>query len=407
MKILHTADWHIGKRLDRFSRLEEQKAVLDEIIQVAEDHEIDVVLVAGDVFDAYNPSTESIELLYKSLKLLTSGGKRAVVAIAGNHDSPDRIDAPDSLARACGIVFAGYPHAHVAVGEVGSGIYVSHSEPGYLELKLPKYDYPLRLLLTPYANEYRMKTYLGAKNEEDELRLLLEQHWRQLADKYCDAAGVNILMAHLFMMKKGEPRPEEPADEKPILHIGGAQAIYSENLPEQLQYVALGHLHRYQEIDKARMPIVYSSSLLSYSFAEAGQQKYTVLVDVEPGRAAKFERLAISAGKPLYRKRFETSETAIAWLSQHLDAWVELTMVSDDFMRAEERRLLLQTHGGIVAIIPEVRNGQTFTKEGEVIDLSQSVDELFKQYFAHRTGQQPNPEILALFKEVRAEQIEE
>lgn len=407
MKILHTADWHLGKRLDRFSRLAEQKEVLDELIQVAENHEVDVVLVAGDLFDAYNPSTEAIELLYRNLKLLTANGERIVVAIAGNHDSPDRIDAPDSLARACGIVFAGYPHVEVATGQVGRDIYVTHSEPGYLELKFPKYDYPLRLLLTPYANEYRMKTYLGAKDEEEELRLLLAQHWHHLADKYCDEAGVNILMAHLFMMKKGEPQPEEPEDEKPILHIGGAQAIYSENLPDQLQYVALGHLHRYQEIDKLRMPIIYSSSLLSYSFAEAGQQKYIVLVDVEPGQAANFERLAISAGKPLHRKRFEKFETAIDWLGEHPDAWVELTMVSDDFMHAEERRRLLQTHEGIVTIIPEIRNGQTFKKEEEAIDLSQSVDELFQQYFMRRTGQQPNQEILALFKEVRAEQIEE
>ncbi len=66
-------------------------------------------MVSGDLFDTFNPSTEAIELFYKTLKRLTAGGHRPVIAIAGNHDSPDRIEAPDPLARECGIIFAGYP----------------------------------------------------------------------------------------------------------------------------------------------------------------------------------------------------------------------------------------------------------------------------------------------------------
>lgn len=407
MKILHTADWHLGKRLDKYSRLAEQRAVLDEIIALADEKSVDVVLIAGDLFDAFNPAAEAIELLYKSLKRLANNGERAIIAIAGNHDSPDRIDAPDVLARDCGIIFVGYPQATIATGDLCGGFYITKSEPGFIELKVPGYEYPLRLLLTPYANEYRMKTFLGIENEEDELRSVLGAYWQRLVNSHCDDQGVNILMAHLFVMKKGDTPPEEPADEKPILHIGGAQAIYSENIPSNLQYVALGHLHRYQEIDKKSMPIVYSSSLLAYSFSEAGQQKNVVLVSAEPGEKVHIEKLPLTKGRPLHRKRFESTSEALDWLRQCGEAWIELTMVSDSYMNAEDRKRLLQAHDGIVTIIPEINKNRSLTEENRAIDLSQTVDELFAQYFSFKTGQLPNDELITLFREIRAEQIDE
>ena len=110
MRILHTADWHLGKKLDFFSRLEEQREVMDEICQIADREEADLVVVSGDLYDTFNPPIEATELLYKTLKRLTNNGKRPVIAIAGNHDSPDRVDSPDPLARECGIFFFGQPN---------------------------------------------------------------------------------------------------------------------------------------------------------------------------------------------------------------------------------------------------------------------------------------------------------
>ena len=231
MKILHTSDWHLGKRLEDFSRIEEQMAVLQEICEIAEQEQVDAVLVAGDLFDTFNPPTEAVELFYRTLKRLANNGKRAVIAIAGNHDSPDRIEAPDPLARECGIIFAGYPNSVVPLFELESGLKVLQSTEGFMELKLPGVDSPLRLLLTPYANEFRLKTYLGQENSEEELRSVLQQKWQELATSYCDSQGINVLVNHLYVMKRGGEMPEEPADEKPILHLGGAQAIYSENIP--------------------------------------------------------------------------------------------------------------------------------------------------------------------------------
>ena len=173
MKLLHTSDWHLGKRLENLSRLDEQKDVLKEICELAEAEQVDAVIVSGDLFDTYNPSAEAVDLFYKTLKRLANNGKRAVIAIAGNHDSPDRIEAPDPLARECGILFAGYPNAFIPPFALESGLGVTQSEEGFAELLLPGCPDPLRLLLTPYANEFRIKAYLGHEDSEEELRKLL------------------------------------------------------------------------------------------------------------------------------------------------------------------------------------------------------------------------------------------
>lgn len=407
MKILHTADWHLGKRLEKFSRLAEQREVLDEIIEIADEEDVDVVLIAGDLFDNYNPSTDAVELFYRTLKKLTNHGKRLVVAIAGNHDSPDRIEAPDPLAKENGILFVGYPHSTVTPCELESGICVTRSEPGFIEIKLPKHEAKLRLLLTPYANEYRLRTFLGKENPEDELRSILEKQWSTLADTYCDEQGVNILMTHLFVMKEGTTPPAEPEDEKPILHIGGAQAVFSNNIPSQMQYVALGHLHRYQEIDDSPCPIVYSSSPLSYSFAEAEQKKFVVILNAQPGSPVQYSRKALTAGRVLQRKRFNNIDEALNWLPQNPNSLLELTLVSDEYISSEDRRRLFQAHDGIVTLIPDIKNKDALKHEEDAINLQQSVDELFKQYFKYQTGQEINEELFALFNEIRSEQHEE
>ncbi len=90
-------------------------------------------------------------------------------------------------------------------------------------------------------------------------------------------------------MKKGDPLPEEPEDEKPILHVGGAQVIYTENIPAQIQYTALGHLHRKQNVGSPPGTVIYPGSPLSYSFSEADQKKYVIVADILPGKQAHGE----------------------------------------------------------------------------------------------------------------------
>ena len=405
MRILHTADWHLGKRLDDFPRLEEQREVMEEICEIAEQEAADVVLVAGDLFDTFNPPTEAVDLLYRTLKRLSAEGRRPVIAIAGNHDSPDRIEAADPLARECGILFAGYPHTEIPPYLLESGLRVLKSEKGFLELLLPGSSFPLRILFTPYANEYRLKTFLGLEESEKELRSILQERWQHLADSYCDQQGVNILLSHLFVVRRGDTLPEEPEEEKPILQVGGAQAIFTENIPSQIQYTALGHLHRMHFVEKGPSPVCYSGSPLSFSFAEAGQQKQLLMIDLEPGVAAVVRELPLTRSKMLLRKRAEGIDEALQWLSENRDALVELTIVTDSFLTAMERRALMAAHPGIVSIIPEVTDAEKLTESGQKqIDLTKGMEALFRDYFRHEKGQEPNDEIMQLFHEIVAEE---
>ncbi|WP_346863569.1 exonuclease subunit SbcD [uncultured Draconibacterium sp.] len=403
MKILHTSDWHLGKRLENFSRMEEQQAVLQEICEIADTENVDAVLVAGDLFDTFNPPTEAVDLFYKALKKLTKNGYRPVIAIAGNHDSPDRIEAPDPLARECGIIFAGYPNSIVPPFQLDSGLKVIQSSEGFVEITIPGQNIPLRVLLTPYANEFRLKTYLGNENEEHELRTLLQENWEKLAALYCDSNGVNVLLSHLFVVKKGDKQPEEPEDEKPILHVGGAQAIYTENIPKQIQYAAFGHLHRMHLVDTEPCPVYYSGSPLSYSFAEANQKKQVILIDTEPGEKAKVSQLELTKGRKLLRFRAEGIDQALEWLNENQNSLVELTMVTDTFLTAQDRKLLGNAHNGIVTIIPEVKNKtELMESKSKGIDMSKNMEELFSDYFEHSKGQKPNQDIKNLFAEILA-----
>ncbi|MGA9211749.1 metallophosphoesterase family protein [Kaistella sp.] len=398
MKILHTADWHLGKRLDRFSRLEEQVLVLNEIIEIADEQNVDLVLIAGDLFDNFNPGVEAIELFYSTLKRLSLNGKRPVIAISGNHDSPNLIDAPDPLARECGIILIGHPNAKVHPFEL-ENFKITHSTNGFFELELNGFDFPIRILHTPYANEVRLKEYFG-ENKEEALNQILAGNWATIADEFCDEKGVNLLMAHLYMNIKGAAILEEPEGEKPI-KIGNADLIFSETIPPQIQYTALGHLHGFQNIGTTEKPVVYSSSPLCYSFSEAGQTKYISIIEAEPNKAVSFEKIALKNGKPLVRKTFDSVEKTIDWLTENPNALVELTLESETFLKADERKQIYQSHGGIVHLIPKVKNQDFAENILHEINLDQDIQSLFKDYFKSKnSGQQANEELLTLFNEI-------
>ncbi|WP_199898136.1 metallophosphoesterase family protein [Marinilabilia salmonicolor] len=203
------------------------------------------------------------------------------------------------------------------------------------------------------------------------------------------------------MMKEGSEIQEEPEDEKPILYVGGAQPVFTSDIPENIQYVALGHLHRYQNIGVARCPVIYAGSPLSYSFAEANQQKYVAIIEAEPGEPVSVNKIPLVSGRRLLRKRFEEIDAAVKWLSENPNTFVELTIVSDTYLKTEDRKRLYNVHDGIVTIIPEVKNTVTSPLEQEPdIDLDKSMNDLFEDFFFHEKGQKPNEKIKELFKEI-------
>jgi len=399
MKILHTSDWHLGKRLDYFSRLEEQRAVLTEICQLADAEDVDAIIVAGDLFDTFNPPVEAVELLYKTLRQLSHEGQRPVIAIAGNHDSADRIDAPDILARECGIIFIGYPQATIRPFHIKNGFSISKVTAGFLEISLPQYSYPLRIIHTPFANELRLKQFLGLDNKTQQLNEILKQHWGDIGNVHCDNQGVNLLTTHLYMLQRGGEILEEPEGEKP-LKVGHADLVYSDAIPPQIQYTALGHLHRFQNIGDHQRPVVYPSSPLAYSFSEAGQEKGTVIVEAVPGHPAQYRFIPLSTGRKLYRKRFEDIDAAVLWLNENPDTLVELTLVSDTFLSSSHMKRIHEAHDGIIHIIPIVQQTLSNSHQIHPINLDQDMDSLFKDYFLHRLGQEPNLELMDLLNEV-------
>ena len=402
LRLLHTADWHLGKRLNQFNRIDEQRAVLAEICDIAEAENVDAVLIAGDIFDSANPSHEAEDLLYQTLARLSDGGNRAVIAIAGNHDAPGKIENPDPLARASGIIFAGYPDSEVRHFSLEkSGLALTASAPGFIELQLPGSDVPLRILLTPYANAIRFKQALRGESADLSINELLKNSWANTAEKYCDSNGVNLLLAHLFMMREGGEKPEEPDDEKSVLHIGGADVVFAENVPPQIQYVALGHLHRRQTIATSPCPVVYSSSPLAYSMSEANQQKYVVLIDAEQGKPVAIRDIPLTGGRKLLRQSFETVDAAVEWLTQHSDAIVEITMITDTFLTTEQLQQLRQSHDFILGIVPRVKNAAQSGANDEPADPMQDVETLFVQFFKSQNDDlDPNDELLSLFREV-------
>jgi exonuclease SbcD len=400
MKILHTSDWHLGKKLDTFSRNNEQEAVLKEITAIAEKEKVDAVLIAGDLFDTFNPPVEAVELFYRTLKNLSRMGSCPVIAIAGNHDSPERIEAPEPLARELAIILSGYPITEIRPFNNNAGIKILKSEQGFIELKIPKFNYPLRIILNPYANQFRMKKYLGLEDEESELRELLQSNWQKIADEHCDNKGINILLSHMFFVQKGKQPQEEPDDEKPILHLGGVQALYPENIPSQIQYAAIGHLHRKQIISDYPCPVVYSGSPLSYSFSEANQQKYVQIIDIEPNKKAKIQAIELKSAKKLLRKSFNDIDKAVEWLTENQNSLIELSIESDDFLTADERKRLKNAHNGIINIIPKIKSDTNNQEKINVVDMNKNIEELFLDYFQYRKTQKPNNDLMDLFKEI-------
>lgn len=399
MRIMHTADWHLGKKLNDFNRIEEQREVLEELCKIAQKEKVDAVVIAGDLFDTFNPPNEAIELLYKTVHKLANNGKIPVIAIAGNHDSADRIEAPHPLARECGIIFSGYPDTLVPEFSLETGLKITRSDHGFLELELPASKELLRIIATPYANESRLKAFFGIKDTNTQFRKILKEKWQDLATKYCDDQGVNLLVAHLFMNGKDE-QLKEPKDERSIIHVGGAQPVHLEDIPQEIDYTALGHLHRYHNLAGRDLPpVIYSGSLLEYSLSEVNQEKKVVIIDIEVGKKAKVEAIPLKIGKRLYRKKFEQLADALTWLKEHQETYVEITLVSDTFLTAETKRALYDTHQGILAIIPEI-NRINASNEEEEPKINEDLELLFQQYFEQKHGKPINTELKDLFLEI-------
>lgn len=388
MRLLHTADWHLGRSLEGRSRQTEQENAMEEIIQIADEEKIDAILMAGDVFDTVNPSALSEQLFYETVQRLSKGGKRPLVAISGNHDHPDRVQAASPLANHHGIHLIGRP-----VNEL-------------INLKIEKTGQELQVLAVPYPSESRLNECLSAINEEDQIQAAYNDRlaylFTHLSGQFRSSA-VNIAMSHLFVAGGKESDSERP------IQIGGAYTVAVPSLPEQAQYTALGHLHRPQTLLRNEKPVRYSGSPLAYSFSESGHTKSVTIIDIEPGGLPEVEERFLSAGKPLVRWKAQDGLNQVhQWLEEKRDAtaWIDLEIQLTDSLNMHDIQALRKEHEGIINIRPVYQDVDLGQEERR--SLHTPIDVLFKRFYQSQTGiAEPKTELVELFMKLINESDQE
>ncbi len=396
MRILHTSDWHLGRNLEGRSRLPEQEQFLDELVDIVTKEAVQIILVAGDVFDSYNPAAEAEKLYYDALERLSDNGRRAVVVIAGNHDSPERLHAPNPLALKHGIALMGYPREILPAGTAPGGIRRVNTGPGWVELTAPGWDESAVVYGLPYPSESRLNETLTETLDDCSQQAAYSERVGELfaaADRIFRTDTVNLAAAHLFAWGGLESESER--------QLGGALAVSPLVMPQQAGYIALGHLHRPQQLHSAPQACRYSGSPLSFSFSEADQRKEVVIVEALPGRPAQVNPVGLSCGKALKRWRADRLEEARRWCAEpaNLECWVELEIRADQPLGSSELAELRKLHPGIITIrpiFPELAAADPAARRLSELPL---IDR-FKLFFERDRGIAPPEELVRFFLEM-------
>ncbi|MDX1691243.1 MAG: exonuclease SbcCD subunit D [Acidimicrobiia bacterium] len=310
MRILHTSDWHIGKRLGRFDRMEEHAAAVGEVIAIAEGEGADLVVHSGDLFDRAAPPVEALRVALEGLVRLADGGRRPVVVVAGNHDSADLFEVLAPYLRDAGVHLVGRIKAP--------------DDGGVVDLDTPAG--PARIGCFPFLRAAQAVDFM--ERAEGWYRAYADRV-RRIAEVYATAIGerddaVGILAGHWMVggvsVRRGVPRGERE------LHMGEAYAATADSIPTSLDYVALGHIHAPQPVPGSGAPAQYAGSLLQLDFGEAGEDKRVVVVDADPGVPATVRSVPITAGRRLERVRGTWEE--ISQREGLEEAYLDLTVLT-------------------------------------------------------------------------------
>jgi len=270
MRILHTADWHIGAKTDDLDRFEEQKLALRQLIDVANRYQVDMVLIAGDIYDNIVPSAEDEELFYKTVVELSRNGDCAVVAIAGNHDDPKRLSNASVFSDKFGIYLVGYiDEIKIDKSRQDTNIYATNCGKGFIEFHTQKGEDCVVALL-PYPSFYRYKTFKKAgESLQDKI-----SGWMQECTSAFRDDTINITMAHI--MSYGiDITPDEFQSYTTLSSTFGYvdQKIFH----NKAHYTALGHIHQALTVNKDKN-IFYSGSLINQYFSVKNDEPTNVLI---------------------------------------------------------------------------------------------------------------------------------
>lgn len=393
--------------MERRDRGAEQAAFVEEICAICQSERVQLVLIAGDVFQNAHPSAAAEQLFFHALDKLAQNGTRAVVVIAGNHDHPDRLCAAQPLAGRHGITLIGYPGAPLepTPGAAGMARRVT-AGPSWAEIVVPGCDHPAVVAALPYPSEGRLRELVSDTLDDADLQ---RAYNRKVAAVFQTLAGhyrretVNLAMTHLYV--RGGM---ETGTESQIQTIGGSYAIDPEVFPAQAQYVALGHLHRAQKVGGTAMPVCYAGSPLAYSFAEAGHTKSVTLVEVEPGQRAVVREIPLQAGKPLVLWQAGSPEEVIRDLEAGLyaRAWIDLEIKLNGGAVLDTHliRRIRSLNDHIINIRLAGPENMDEVAAGQQAELkSLPLDELFHLFYRRQTGGlEPDPALVQLFLEIAA-----
>lgn len=322
MKLIHTSDWHLGRSLYGRKRTAEHIKFLDWLAETIESEKIDLLCIAGDVFDSTNPSNRAQSLYYGFLQKIIAAGCKDVVVIAGNHDSPTLLEAPKELLKSM--------HVHV-VGHIGPT-----PEDEIINIRSDQGELALIVCAVPYLRDRDIRTSTVGETTDDKSRNLLEgiaEHYKQvvaLAEQKQRAGSSPVpivTMGHLFAAGGRTVEGDGVRD----LYVGSLAHVPADIFPESIDYLALGHLHRGQLV-AGRNTFRYCGSPLPMSFSEAESKKQVLMVTLNE----QIEQIQ-SISVPIFQKlvsikgNLPTLLKTIDRLKENTEsAWLEITYEGEE-----------------------------------------------------------------------------
>lgn len=387
MKFLHTADWHLGIKTMGKDRLAVQKQTMNEICDVADKNNVDVVIIAGDIYNSSVPSASAEELFYQTIEKLSCDGNRVVIVVSGNHDDPERLCAGLPLAYMHNIVLAGNLDRLKQENFVKTKpISVFETGEGYIKIK--KGNEIANIAYLPFDS-----TLKARPNAEKISYSHLVGKLAQESAK-CFDDNVNVLVSHLFLVGGKISRDR-------TVIVGDAFAVSVDDLPKA-DYVALGHIHSPQEV----APNIYYSG----STSRLRPCEYNISVNIfeKTKGNVKVEKINLSSPEKFVKVKANSIEEASLKLKDFKDTdLVELTIVQNEPLKASETKSLRKNFPCVCSVELQLLTEQELGKDKNIVarkDLSDK--ELFRAFYQHKKGIIPRESLVDLFISLRGEKDE-
>ena len=314
-KILHTSDWHIGRRLKNKERYEEFRKFFAWLEDVIKSENIDALLAAGDIFDSTTPSTKAQDIYYSFLGRIAESNCRHVIIISGNHDSPALLDAPKDLLKLFKIHVIGQARENPA-----DEVLILNEADGKPELIV---------CAVPYLRDGDVRTMTADDPESLENSLItgIKNHYEKVFVEAEKLKSQNpdvpvIAMGHLFA-KGGKIND---GDGVRALYVGTAVEVGTDIFPEFLTYTALGHLHSPQKISRSN--IRYSGAPLVMDFGEAGQKKAVNVLEFDDGKLTDIKEIPVPVFQRIERVKGDIDEIFAgldSFASLGESVWLDIT----------------------------------------------------------------------------------